>query len=729
MVAPEHPLKRLKQDLLVHHLCREITLAPLEKADVAEYLGAESPGGSLPEGFAELIHRHSEGNPLVMIATLDHMTERGMVTHENGKWSLRVPVQEIDLEVPETVRQTIEAQIDSLTSEQQRTLEVASVSGVLFSAGVSAIPAGLDEERFEDLCDGLSRRRHMVRWAGSREFPDGTVSVCYEFAHALYREVFYHRQTPGRRAKLHLRIGERIEKLFAKHESEAAAELAGHFEQGGDWQRAVRYLRLAADTAGRRFAPRQAVQILEHALDLARKLPEAERTASEIEILEKLAAIHAVLGDSLRAIETYEALAGRAAHDGLIDVEVRALIDMAWPLSWINPQRSLEVLERALRLSARLEDPLLRARMRTRCFAWRLWQGWNPRDMEEFHNASKEICNSEDRRTLAPYLVDCGFISCLSSEYREAHRNLMESRAINLEAAEENPYLSPAYVRGQLPLTLSLLFVGEWGEALREMRNAIAILDKNADYNWGQGVRPHLAWIHLQAMDFTGVLALCNQALPLAGDPEPGAAPDYPAPYRFGLWKRLFLMGSAETALGNYESALEHLLVARADMDRPGPTCTWYWRLPLENALTELWLAKGDLAQARLQAERSLAIALASAERMWQALAWDANARVAMAELDVPRARDSITRALSAMGGFEVPLAAWRVHATAFALYQNSGDRDLAERHLALSRETIMKLANSLPPEEPLRQTFLSAPMVRRIVGPLSGTRASSPSG
>ena len=258
--------------------------------------------------------------------------------------------------------------------------------------------------------------------------------------------------------------------------------------------------------------------------------------------------------------------------------------------------------------------------------------------------------------------------------------------------------------------------MGEWGEALREIRNAIAILDKNADYNWGQGVRPHLAWVHLQAMDFTGVLALCNSALPLAGDPESGTAPDDTAPYRFGLWKRLFLMGSAETALGNYESALEHLRAARADMDRPGPTCTWYWRMPLENALTELWLAKGDLAQARPQAERSLAIALSSAEHMWQALAWEANARVAMAELDAPRARDCIAKALSAMEGFEVPLAAWRVHATASELH-SSADGDLAARHLALSRETIMKLANSLPAEEPLRRTFLSAPMIRRILG------------
>ena len=84
MVAPEHPLKRLKQDLLVHHLCHEIMLAPLGEAEVAEYLGADSPGGSLPEGFAELIHRHSEGNPLFMIAALEHMTEHGQISREKG---------------------------------------------------------------------------------------------------------------------------------------------------------------------------------------------------------------------------------------------------------------------------------------------------------------------------------------------------------------------------------------------------------------------------------------------------------------------------------------------------------------------------------------------------------------------------------------------------------------------------------------------------------------------
>ena len=304
MVAPEHPLRRVKHDLRLHHLCEEVTLAPLKKAEIAEYLEAESPEGSLPEGFAELIHRHSEGNPLFMIAVLEHMTEHGQISSENRRWRLRVPIEEMAIEVPETLRQMIESQIDHLTSEQQRALEVASVNGVLFSASVNAIPASLDEGQFEELCDALSRRYHMVRRAGLRQFPDGTVSVRYEFAHALYREVFYRRQTPGRRAKVHLRVGERLEGLFSRHESEVASELAGHFEQGGDWQRAIQYLRLAADTAGRRFEPRQATAILQHALELVKKLPDAERAETETGILEMPAGTNATLADT-RVSATY----------------------------------------------------------------------------------------------------------------------------------------------------------------------------------------------------------------------------------------------------------------------------------------------------------------------------------------------------------------------------------------------------------------------------------------
>jgi hypothetical protein len=170
--------------------------------------------------------------------------------------------------------------------------------------------------------------------------------------------------------------------------------------------------------------------------------------------------------------------------------------------------------------------------------------------VEEFRDAFTEILNADDRRILAPYLADCGFISTISSEYREARRNLIQSRVILFETAEENPYLNTAYLRGQLPLTWDLLFLREWGEALRNIEDLIAMLDKNALYSWGQAKRLNRAWPHLHAMDFAGALAICNSTLPLDRDPDLRPAPDYPTP-RPVIKMRLFLTGSAETALGN----------------------------------------------------------------------------------------------------------------------------------------------------------------------------------
>jgi hypothetical protein len=101
---------------------------------------------------------------------------------------------------------------------------------------------------------------------------------------------------------------------------------------------------------------------------------------------------------------------------------------------------------------------------------------------------------------------------------------------------------------------------------------------------------------------------------------------------------------------------------------------------------------------------------------MYQALAWEANARVAMADSDLAHAADCVGIAVATMEGFEVPLAAWRVHATAAACFERMGDGQAAQRFRELSRATVVRLADSLPAEDPLRSTFLSAPAVRGVL-------------
>jgi len=184
------------------------------------------------------------------------------------------------------------------------------------------------------------------------------------------------------------------------------------------------------------------------------------------------------------------------------------------------------------------------------------------------------------------------------------------------------------------------------------------------------------------------------------------------------------LAGSAQTALGNYEIASEQFLAVAKEMEQQTVIQDWYRRIMLESALTELWLARGDLQQASSHADQLVSITHATAERTLQALAWEVTARIAVAGHDLGKARDCINQALLRMEGREVPLAAWRVHATGAELSTLMGNNELAEYHCQLGRATILKIANSLASEDPLRKTFLSAPPVRRVLEMPCGIKA-----
>jgi DNA-binding winged helix-turn-helix (wHTH) protein len=703
----EHPLGTLKQDLRARQLCREIALRPLNEAQMVDYLAAEQSRSSLPKGLTALVYRHSEGNPLFMVAALDSLVGQGLIARESG-WRLERPLNEIELAVPENLREMIEVQIERLSPEEQRVLEAASLTQHRAFSVIARAAAGIDADpgHFEAVCERLSRRAHILRPGILEELPDGTVSPFYEFAHALYRDVLYSRITPSRRALLHRRAAEWAEATFAEHVGDAAPFLAYHFEHGGDYARAVKYLRVAAQTAGRRYAPREATAHLQHALGLSEQLPDSERPRNELAVLEQLAAMYVVSFDP-RAVETYETLAAQAAAGQLTDLEVKALVEMAYPLSWINAERALAVVDRALRLSSRQRDPIQRAQTRASCLVRRIWTGgWNARDAQACREAVEEIQRSGDRQLSAVYLIDSSFIRWVSSEYRAAHQDVIDSLAVLVERDVDNPHLSFVHWLSQFTLPWSVLFLGEWGRALGILTAEIALADKNGDRYRGQTLQLYRAWIHLHAMDYPGVLEICDSILPALDEPT------------MRPWRRfcLALTGSAEVGSGRYGPAAEHLMTARSEMDRQPVIHDWYCRMILAQALTELRLAQDDVIEAAAEAERFLALTLATAEHTWQALAWEASARVAMTQGDHRRARTCIDGALAAMEGFEVPLAAWRVHASAAELERRLRNPRVVTWHRAISRAMVLALAKSLVDHESLRETFLGAPAVRPII-------------
>jgi predicted ATPase len=284
----QHPLLGLKEDLFTRHLCCEIVLGPLSRKAVSEYLLQQLNTNTLPGGLASFVHQHSEGNPLFMAATFEHLRSQNLLLSKAGKWHLAIPLAEIELGIPDGLLGMIDLQLGRLSESERRLLEAGSIVGAIFPAWAAAAALKEDVLDVEDEYASLARRTRLLNAAGQDELPDGTRSTFYVFAHSLFREALYSRQSAARRAERHRRVAERLKSLFAGSEASIASELAQHYEAAGSWKEAIEALRLAADTAATRDADHAARELLRRALDLSENLRPDERRTTERNLINQM---------------------------------------------------------------------------------------------------------------------------------------------------------------------------------------------------------------------------------------------------------------------------------------------------------------------------------------------------------------------------------------------------------------------------------------------------------
>jgi DNA-binding winged helix-turn-helix (wHTH) protein/tetratricopeptide (TPR) repeat protein len=330
LILANSPLKALKHDLLVHRLSREVELERLNEDQVADYLAATFAPADV-RTLAAVIHRHSDGNPLFMIAMLDHLAQRSVLSHTNGRWMLQTPIERVDPGVPETLKQMLELQLQHASDAEQQLLKCASVAGQHVTAWSLARMLESESLPVEELCDALAERQQFLRYAGTREFPTDAFTPEYHFRHPLYREVLYRRLQPAQRVIFHRRLAEALEKACSPVEPEIAGELALHFEEGHEYERAIRYLLLTAQNATRRYAHRQSIAVLEHAHDLLPKIGDGRARQLELAILERIGNAYYALGDMEHSADTYAAMATRAAAAGLLTAQADALMRLPHP--------------------------------------------------------------------------------------------------------------------------------------------------------------------------------------------------------------------------------------------------------------------------------------------------------------------------------------------------------------------------------------------------------------
>jgi predicted ATPase len=308
-----HPLRGTVQELCGRGQAVDLRLEFLPTEDVAAYVAGRL-GGPIAPALAAFVHARTDGNALFMVNIVEHLVQQGLVVRRAGQWTLRDKAGGTLASLPEGVRQLLGRRLEALPPQVQRVLEAASVVGETFA--VAAVAAGVQcpVAEAEALCEGLAAQHHVIDDIGLTVWPDGTVSGDYRFQHALYQQVLYERLGSARRVQLHRCIGARLEAGYGSRAGELAAQLAVHFERGGETSQAVHYWQQVGATAARRHAHHEAIAALRKGLALLATLPDrSERNQQEL-------ALQLPLGELLMAAK------GMAAPDvGEVYTRARAL--------------------------------------------------------------------------------------------------------------------------------------------------------------------------------------------------------------------------------------------------------------------------------------------------------------------------------------------------------------------------------------------------------------------
>jgi class 3 adenylate cyclase/tetratricopeptide (TPR) repeat protein len=255
----------------------EIELLPLGHDESVALLESWSVEDPISQHLLEAIAVKAGGNPLFMEALLDVARERGSIS-----------------DLPDSVGELVSGQIDRLSPRDRTVLRFASVLGDQFAFSLLHEMVGDEGWKLEPA--DLRRLDQFVE-------PDGADDVWWRFTNAVVRDSAYAGLPFRLRRRMHLHVGEVLEKMTTDPDGIAGA-LAVHFWEAGDKGRAWRYARTAGDRARAQYSYAAALDAYRLAVDAALQV-EAVPRREVAEVLEATGDVADLAGLSREAIAAY----------------------------------------------------------------------------------------------------------------------------------------------------------------------------------------------------------------------------------------------------------------------------------------------------------------------------------------------------------------------------------------------------------------------------------------
>jgi DNA-binding SARP family transcriptional activator/DNA-binding CsgD family transcriptional regulator len=293
-----------------------LALRRLSNEALAEFIqraGRADANGQLPT-LVDAIDELTGGNPFLVCELWRSLTESGTVEISEGNVRITRPIGELG--TPESVRDVVQSRLSRLAPSTIAMLQVAAVAGRQFELRVLEVAAlltdGIRASALDEAVDG-----GMIE-----EIP--SARLAHRFTHELVRRALYAQLSSIRRAELHLRVGEALERVNVSNPTRVLTELAYHFAAAsalGGAERAVEYNLRAAEAAKASLAFEEAAARFATALEVG-IADEVERARVQLE----LGDVYEKVAQAPEALAAFRSAATLARSRGDAEMLARAAI-------------------------------------------------------------------------------------------------------------------------------------------------------------------------------------------------------------------------------------------------------------------------------------------------------------------------------------------------------------------------------------------------------------------
>ncbi len=221
-----------------------IRLAPLSSQESLDLIRILSGAKSLPPEMEELLLSRGQGNPFFLHeitgAVLDVIN--GQENYGSGRGE--------SLDLPDTIQDVILSRIDRLSEAEKLTLKIASIIGATFRRSLLAEVHPMPDAQLM-----LSSQLDRLEKEKLIQLETPAPNWEYSFYNVIAQEVVYEGLLLAQRRQLHSTVGQALEVLSP----DEVEQLAFHYGRSDNWNKALQYLKTAAQKAHREYANQAAI--------------------------------------------------------------------------------------------------------------------------------------------------------------------------------------------------------------------------------------------------------------------------------------------------------------------------------------------------------------------------------------------------------------------------------------------------------------------------------------